>query len=136
MTCSAVRWLCIGALSLLPFLGVVACGPDEGASGEGGNAGVGATGGGGAGGVAGMSGAGGQSGLVPEAPATFEELGVKGVEVDLYSVDGDPRLRAEMIERAGRSSVPQIFIGGVHVGGCDDLYALDREGKLDSLLAA
>ena len=49
---------------------------------------------------------------------------------------GGPR-RAEMIERAsGRSTVPQIFINGRHVGGCDDLAALDRQGKLDPLLVA
>lgn len=62
-------------------------------------------------------------------------LGSKGVDVDVYSVDGDPARRAEMMERSGRTSVPQIFIGGVHVGGCDDLHRLDRDGQLDRLLA-
>jgi len=62
-------------------------------------------------------------------------LDKKGVDVDLYPVDGNPTLRAEMMERSGRSSVPQIFIGGAHVGGCDDLHALDRSGQLDRLLA-
>ena len=48
----------------------------------------------------------------------------------------DPNFRAEMIDRAGAGATyPQIFIGDLHVGGCDDLYALDRAGKLDSLLA-
>ena len=49
----------------------------------------------------------------------------------------DDAERAKMIEKAGgRLTVPQIFIGSTHVGGCDDLYALDKEGKLDGLLAA
>ncbi len=55
-------------------------------------------------------------------------------EVD---VSGDSTLRQAMTERAhGRRTVPQIFIGATHVGGCDDLHALDDAGKLDSLLAA
>ena len=49
---------------------------------------------------------------------------------------GNREIRKEMIERAnGRSTFPQIFIGATHVGGCDDLYALDEAGKLDPLLA-
>jgi len=53
-----------------------------------------------------------------------------------FDVAVNPDWRQEMIQRAsGGSTYPQIFIGGRHVGGCDDLYALDREGKLDSLLA-
>ncbi|MNF03693.1 Glutaredoxin-3 [compost metagenome] len=51
-------------------------------------------------------------------------------------MDGNPALRAEMASKAGRTSVPQIWIGGTHVGGCDDLYALERAGKLDTLLSA
>lgn len=58
----------------------------------------------------------------------------KQVEYREISVDGNPALRAEMSERAGRTSVPQIWIGDTHVGGCDDLYALERQGKLDPLL--
>jgi len=54
-------------------------------------------------------------------------------EIDAPS--GSPE-RARAIERSGRTSVPQIFIGGRHVGGCDDLMALDRAGGLDALLAA
>ena len=50
-------------------------------------------------------------------------------------VGGNPALRAKMTERAGRTSVPQIFIGGTHIGGCDDLHALEAAGRLDSLLA-
>ena len=53
-----------------------------------------------------------------------------------FDVSKDPALRQQMWDRAGAGSTfPQIFIGKTHVGGCDELYALDREGKLDSLLA-
>ena len=52
------------------------------------------------------------------------------------SVDSDPQKRAEMSTRAGgRSTVPQIFVGDRHIGGCDDLYELSYEGQLDALLA-
>jgi glutaredoxin 3 len=61
----------------------------------------------------------------------------KGVEYREIGVDFGGELRQAMIQRArGRTTVPQIFIGEHHVGGCDDLVALDREGKLDDLLAA
>ncbi len=60
----------------------------------------------------------------------------KGVEFTEISVAGAPDLRAEMVKRAnGLTTVPQIFIGPDHVGGCDELYELDGAGKLDSLLA-
>ncbi|WP_347718605.1 glutaredoxin 3 [Sphingomonas sp.] len=61
----------------------------------------------------------------------------KGVAHEDYIVDmGGPK-KAEMVQRAGgRTTVPQIFIDGKHVGGCDELMALDRQGKLDELLAA
>ena len=49
-------------------------------------------------------------------------------------VDKDPAKLAEMMQKSGRRTVPQIFVGDTHVGGCDDLYALDREGGLDPLL--
>ena len=52
----------------------------------------------------------------------------------IIDIEGDPSLRQEMMARSGRHTVPQIFIGDVHVGGCDDLHALDRAGKLDPLL--
>ena len=53
-----------------------------------------------------------------------------------FNVATDPSLREQMWDRAGAGSTfPQIFIGAIHVGGCDELYALDREGKLDGLLA-
>ena len=61
----------------------------------------------------------------------------KGVEYKEIGVDFGGELREIMIQRArGRTTVPQIFIGEHHVGGCDDLVALDRDGKLDQLLAA
>ena len=60
----------------------------------------------------------------------------KGVAYKETDVSTDPALRAKMMERAGgRRTVPQIFIGGAHVGGCDDLHALDADGKLDPMLA-
>jgi glutaredoxin 3 len=59
----------------------------------------------------------------------------KGVEYEEYDISmGGPK-RAEMIQRAdGRTSVPQIFIDDAHVGGCDDLHDLDRDGRLDPIL--
>jgi len=60
----------------------------------------------------------------------------KGVAVEKIRVDLEPARRAEMMQRSGRRTVPQIWIGALHVGGCDDLYALDRAGKLDPLLKA
>jgi len=48
----------------------------------------------------------------------------------------DPALRKEMMDRSGRTTFPQIFVGEQHIGGCDDMMALEREGKLDPLLAA
>jgi glutaredoxin 3 len=68
------------------------------------------------------------------AKRLLSEKGVSFAEID---VSGNPDRRAEMIQRAsGRRTVPQIFIGDVHVGGFDDLAALERSGKLDPLLAA
>ena len=64
-------------------------------------------------------------------------LASKGVSaIDKVRVDLDPQRRAEMMERTGRRTVPQIFVGAAHVGGYDDLVALDRAGGLDALLAA
>ena len=60
--------------------------------------------------------------------------GVTGIEK--IRVDLDPQQREAMVQKTGRRTVPQIFIGGTHVGGYDDLVALDRSGKLDPLLAA
>lgn len=64
-------------------------------------------------------------------------LGTKGVSFEEYDVSMGGAKRAEMRERSnGGSTVPQIFIDGRHIGGCDDMFALDRAGKLDPLLAA
>lgn len=61
----------------------------------------------------------------------------KDISFAEVNISAQPERRAEMIQRAnGGSTVPQIFIGGTHVGGCDDLMALERAGKLDALLAA
>ena len=63
-------------------------------------------------------------------------LAQKGATVEKIRVDLEPARRDEMMRRSGRRTVPQIWIGGRHVGGCDDLYALEREGRLTPLLAA
>lgn len=55
-------------------------------------------------------------------------------EIEKVRVDLDPVRRDEMIEMTGRRTVPQIYIGDLHVGGCDDLFALDHDGRLDPLL--
>jgi len=60
----------------------------------------------------------------------------KGAAIEKVRVDLEPSRRAEMTQRSGRRTVPQIWIGARHVGGCEDLYALEREGKLAPLLAA
>ncbi|MCX7627440.1 MAG: glutaredoxin 3 [Methylophilaceae bacterium] len=61
----------------------------------------------------------------------------KGVtRINKIRVDLDPEKRIEMMQRTGRRTVPQIYIGDRYVGGCDDLYALERTGELDALLAA
>lgn len=64
-------------------------------------------------------------------------LGEKGVDFEEYDISlGGPQ-RVEMIDRSGgRSTVPQIFIDGVHIGGSDDLAALERAGKLDAMLGS
>jgi glutaredoxin 3 len=64
-------------------------------------------------------------------------LNSKGVtQITKIRIDLEPERRAEMMQRTGRRTVPQIYIGERHVGGFDDLYALDRAGELDELLAA
>lgn len=64
-------------------------------------------------------------------------LDKKGVEYTEYTIDGDEDARAVMAKRSqGRRSLPQIFINEQHIGGCDDLYALNAQGKLDPLLQA
>ncbi len=63
-----------------------------------------------------------------------ELLTQKKVSFTEIRIDLQPELREEMIAKSGRHTVPQIFINGHHVGGCDDLYALEAQGKLDQLL--
>jgi glutaredoxin 3 len=63
-------------------------------------------------------------------------LGQKGVPFTEHDASFSPDLRAEMIEKSGRSTFPQIFIGGKHIGGFDDMNALNRAGSLDALLSA
>ena len=75
------------------------------------------------------------SGLCPYCFAAKRLLAARGVPFEEIDVDSFPERRAEMTARAGgRRTVPQIFIGEHHVGGCDELYALERAGELDSLL--
>jgi len=74
--------------------------------------------------------------ICPYCVAAKGLLKRKGVEIEEIRVDLDQAKREEMMTRSNRRSVPQIFIGDTHVGGNDDLVALDREGKLDALLAA
>ena len=61
----------------------------------------------------------------------------KGVAYEEYVIDGDENAREAMVARGsdGRRSVPQVFIDGAHVGGCDDLHTLERQGRLEALLA-
>jgi glutaredoxin 3 len=74
--------------------------------------------------------------ICPYCDAAKDLLRRKGVKFNEINVMGDPTKRQEMVARAGgRMTVPQIFIGATHVGGCDDLYELDHEGKLEPLLA-
>ena len=63
-------------------------------------------------------------------------LGEKGVEYTEIEAGMDPAKRQEMMQRSGRSTFPQIFIGDQHVGGCDEMMSLEYDGKLDALLAA
>jgi glutaredoxin 3 len=67
-----------------------------------------------------------------KAKALFER---KGVSYNELNIENDPEIIKEMLEKTGgKKTVPQIFIGDTHVGGCDDLYALDGKGELDILL--
>jgi glutaredoxin 3 len=61
-------------------------------------------------------------------------LAKKPVVVDPINIDDDPKFREAMIARSGRRTVPQIFLGEQHIGGCDDLFALDGSGELDRLI--
>jgi glutaredoxin 3 len=73
-------------------------------------------------------------GFCHAAKRLLKQKGVNFSEVNVFT---NPGRKPEMIQRAnGGRSVPQIFVGDMHVGGCDELYALERAGKLDALLAA
>lgn len=73
-------------------------------------------------------------GFCHAAKRLLTQKGIAFTEIDVLR---DPNRKPEMIQRAsGGRTVPQIFVGDIHVGGCDDLYALERAGKLDPLLAA
>jgi len=77
------------------------------------------------------------TGVCPFCQMAERLLKAKGVAaVDKIRVDLDPGKRVEMMEKTGRRTVPQIYIGDTHVGGYDDLAALDRAGRLDGLLGA
>jgi glutaredoxin 3 len=68
------------------------------------------------------------------AKQLLQQKGIVGIEE--VRVDLEPERREEMMAKTGRRTVPQIYIGETHVGGCDDLYELERAGKLSPLLAA
>lgn len=73
-------------------------------------------------------------GYCAKAKALLKQRGLNFTE---YDVQAEPEKRAEMVERVpGARTIPQIFINGRHVGGCDELYALDRKGELDAWLEA
>ncbi len=77
------------------------------------------------------------TGVCPFCQMAERLLKAKGVAaIDKVRVDLDPARRVEMMEKTGRRTVPQIYIGDTHVGGYDDLAALDRAGRLDGLLNA
>ena len=75
--------------------------------------------------------------LCPYCAAARRLLSKKGADMEVIDVTFDPKERARMSKKAGgRTSVPQIFIGDTHVGGCDDLFDLDQDGALEPMLAA
>ena len=77
------------------------------------------------------------TGVCPYCNMAERLLKAKGIdEIEKIRIDLDPEQRALMMKKTGRRTVPQIYIGEIHIGGFDDLSALDREGKLDPLLQA
>ena len=74
------------------------------------------------------------SGWCPYCQRARNLLGTRNLSFEEIDVEADPKSREEMKSRSGRNTVPQIFIGATHVGGFDDLNALDRDGGLDRLL--
>lgn len=75
------------------------------------------------------------TGWCPYCARARQLLARKGATIEEIDIEAQPGQRAVMIERSGRRTVPQIFIGERHIGGCDDLHALDAAGGLDPLLA-
>lgn len=73
-------------------------------------------------------------GTCPYCESARELLKQKGVEFSELDIDNDLLKREEMIAKSGRHTVPQLFINGQHIGGCDDIYALEHQGLLDPLL--
>ena len=71
----------------------------------------------------------------PYCARARQVLASKGAQIEEIDVEARPEARTEMVTRSGRRTVPQIFIGTTHVGGCDDLLALDAAGGLEPLLA-
>lgn len=74
------------------------------------------------------------TGYCPYCSRARELFAQKNVAFTDIRVDDRPELREEMMIKSGRHTVPQIFINGQHIGGCDDLYTLEAQGKLDQLL--
>lgn len=74
------------------------------------------------------------TGWCPYCTRARELLKQKGVAIEEIDVEARPEARTEMTTRSGRRTVPQIFIGTTHVGGCDDLHELEASGRLDTLL--
>ena len=70
----------------------------------------------------------------PQARVARDLLDDKGVVYQDIAVDNDPQLRREMMARSGRTTVPQIWVGDQHIGGCDELLLLERQGRLDEIL--
>jgi len=76
------------------------------------------------------------TGWCPYCARARSLLAGKGVAIEEIDIEAVSGARSEMLARSGRNSVPQIFIGSLHVGGYDELYELDRSGRLDPLIAA
>ena len=74
------------------------------------------------------------TGYCPYCARARKLFEMKGVDYREIRIDDHPEKREEMIAKSGRNTVPQIFINGQHIGGCDDMYALENQGKLDKLL--
>jgi glutaredoxin 3 len=74
------------------------------------------------------------TGWCPYCERARDLLTQKGLAFSEINVDDDAKLREDMVARSGRRTVPQIFIGDKHIGGCDDLFALDGSGELDRLI--